>query len=99
MPTQIYVVTDTPADLLAANDVDGQPLSLEVGKRYSGRYTAVGPQSILKFLAVASGTTVTADSPATPLQVFEDIIIVPLQGEEIYVWGENDGQIAINDIA
>ena len=99
MPTQIYAVTPTPVDLLAANDIDGQPLDLQIGKRYSGRYSAVGPQSILKFLAVASGTTVTADSPATPVQVFEDIIIVPLQGEELYVWGDNDGQIAINDIA
>ena len=47
MPTRIYEVTDAPVNLLAALDVDGQPLDLEIGKRYVGRYTAIGPQNIL----------------------------------------------------
>ena len=98
MPTRIYVVTDTPVDLLAANDVDGQPLDLQIGKRYTGRFTALGPQSILKVLEVVQGTAVVAATPALPIQIFEDVVIIPATGQNIFVWSEDGGQLVINDL-
>ena len=98
MATQIYAVTESPVDLLAANGIDGQPLDLQIGMRYSGRYTAVGPQSILKVLEVADGTAVTTVSPALPVRVFEDVTIIPATGQAIFVWSDGDGQLVINDL-
>ena len=47
MPTRIFEVSAAPVNLLAANDLEGNPLDLQVGSTYSARYVAVGPQSIL----------------------------------------------------
>ena len=99
MPTRIYEVTTAPVNLLVALDVDGLPLGLQIGKHYTGRYTAIGPQSILKALEVAVGAAVTANSPALPVRVFEDLTIIPVTGQEIFVWSElGGGQLVINDI-
>ena len=99
MPTQIFEVTDSPVNLLTANDIDGQPLDLQIGKQYVGRYTTIGPQSILKALEVADGTAVTADSPALPVRVFEDLTIIPSTGQAIFVWSERGGGLlVINDV-
>ena len=100
MPTQIYLVTDEPVNLLSAVDVEGQPLGLQVGKQYTARYTAVGPQSILKALEVADGTPVISSSPALPVRVYEDLVINPVSGQSIFVWSERGGgQLAINLVA
>ena len=98
MPTKIYEMTNAPVNLLAALDVDGLPLDLQTGKQYTGRYTAVGPQSILKALEVAVGAAVTANSPALPVRVFEDLMIFPVSGQAIFVWSERSGQLVINDL-
>ena len=100
MPTKILEITDAPVDLLTALDVDGIPLGLQVGQQYTGRYTAVGPQSILKALEVevGVGAQVTANSPALPVRVFEDLLIIPVSGQAIFVWSERSGQLVINDI-
>ena len=99
MPTKIYIVTDAPVNLLAASDIDGQPLDLQVGKQYQGRYTAVGVQSVLKALDVLDGTPVTASDPALPVRNYEDLVIVPVTGQSIFVWSERGGgQLAINEV-
>ena len=100
MPTQIYEVTDTPVNLLSAVGVDGQPLDLEIGKRYIGRYTAIGPQSILKALEVTVGAAVTPDRSALPVRVFEDLTTIPVTGQSIFVWSldRGGGQLIINII-
>ena len=99
MPTRIYQITDSPVNLLTANDVDGNPLDLQIGKHYSGRYTAIGPQSILKVLEVADGTPVGVNSPALPVRVFEDCQILPVAGQSIFAWSERGGgQLVINDM-
>ena len=99
MPTRIFEVTNAPVNLLVALDVDGLPLGLQIGKQYTGRYTAIGPQSILKALEVAVGAAVTANSPALPVRVFEDLFIFPVTGQAIFVWSERGGgQLVINDI-
>ena len=99
MPTQIFEVGDSPVNLLTASGIDGQPLDLQIGKRYTGRYTAIGPQSVLKALEVADGTPVTSSSPALPVRVFEDLLIFPVAGQAIFVWSERGGgQLVINDI-
>ena len=98
MPTKIYALTDIPINLLAANDLDGQPLDLQIGKKYVGRYTALGPQSILKSLEVATGTPVTSASPALPVRVFEDLVIIPVTGQTVFVWSEDGGLLVINDL-
>ena len=100
MPTRIYGVTDSPVNLMTAVDVDGLPLDLQIGRHYVGRYTAVGPQSILKVLEVADGTPVAVDSPALPVRVFEDCQIFPVAGQAIFAWSERGGgQFVINDVA
>ena len=99
MPTQIFQVTDSPVNLLAAVDVEGQPLDLRIGKRYTGRYTTIGPQSVLKALEVADGTAVTADKPALLVRVFEDLTIIPSTGQSIVVWSERaGGLLVINEV-
>ena len=99
MPTRIYVVTDSPVNLLSAVDIDGQPLDLRIGKRYTGRYTAIGVQSILKAVEVADGTAVFAESPALPVRTFEDMAIIPATGQSIFVWSElGGGHLVINDL-
>ena len=99
MPTKIYGVTNAPVNLLAASDIDGQPLDLQVGKTYQGRYTAVGVQSVLKALEVVDGTPVNVGDPALPVRNFDDLAIVPITGQSIFVWSERGGgQLAINEV-
>ena len=98
MATQIYEITTAPVDLTAANDINGDPLNLAVGKTYQARYQALGPQPILKVLEVASGAAVEVGSPALAVRVFEDIAIVPATGLGIFVWSEGIGQLVINDV-
>ena len=40
----------------------------------------------------------TANSPALPIRVFEDLLIFPVSGQAIFVWSERSGQLVINDI-
>ena len=100
MPTRIFEVSAAPVNLLTANDLEGNPLDLQVGSTYSGRYVAVGPQSILKMVEAPTGTVVTAGDPALPVRIFEDVVIVPKTGMAIFAWSENDlSQLIINDTA
>ena len=77
MPTQIYQLTTAPVNLIGANDIDGNPLSLAVGSRYQGRFVALDPQGVLKVLEIADGTAVPASATALPVRTYEDLIIVP----------------------
>ncbi len=100
MPTQIYTLTAAPVSLIGAADINGDPLDLQVGKTYQGRYVAVGPQSILKVLEVPDATVVSASDPALPVRVYEDVTIVPKTGMAIFAWSENEAsQLIINDVA
>ena len=97
MPTRIFEVSAAPVNLLAANDLEGNPLDLQVGTTYSGRYVAVGPQSILKMVEAPTGTVVTAGDPALPVRVYEDLTIIPKTGMAIFAWSENhSSQLIIN---
>ena len=98
MATQIYTITAAPTNLLTANGIDGQPLVLVSGQTYSARFVAVGPQAICKSLAVPDGTAVDAADAALPVRNFEDLVIAPVAGESIYVWGDDAGQLVINNI-
>ena len=98
MPTRIYQLTTAPTDLLGATttDIDGVALDLQQGSTYTGRFSALDAQGVMKFLAVATGTTVDPGDRATPLRSFEDMVIKPVQGEEIVVWSDSAGFLAIN---
>ena len=98
MATQIYLVTDAPVDLIGASDVEGVPLSLEIGNRYQARYQALGPQTTLKVLETGSARPVEASDAALLVRRFEDIAIVPATGLGIFVWSEGDGLLVINDV-
>ena len=98
MPTQFYDVTAAPVNLIGANDTDGNPLDLEIGKRYTGRFVALGPQAIMKVLSVPDATVVAAGDAALPMRNFEDLAIIPATGEAIFVWSEAAGQLVINEI-
>jgi hypothetical protein len=100
MPTQVYEVTAAPVNLIGATGVDGAALSLEVGKTYSGRFVAIGVQSILKMVEAPDGTTVAASDPALPVRIFEDVTIVPKTGMAIFAWSEDqESQLIINAVA
>ena len=96
MPTQIYRLTAAPTNLIGALDIDGMALDLQTGQTYTGRYTAVDVQGVMKFKAVVSGTTVAPEDRATPLRSYEDAVIKPVAGEDIVVWSESNGFLAIN---
>ena len=98
MATRIYAVTATPVDLLVASDIDGDPLSLAAGATYSGRYQSVGAQSTMKVVEAATGTTLTAASPALRVRSYEDVVIKPVSGQGVFVWAEDDGLLIINDV-
>ena len=97
MATRIVNISDFPVNLLATNDIDGQPVNLEVGKTYAARYVALDVQAVCKVLEVPDGTTVTVDSPALPLRSFEDFFIAPATGESIFIWSEGNGRVIVND--
>ena len=98
MPTQIYSLTATPVNLLAANDLDGQPLNLRLGQTYQARFVAIGVQALCKVLEVPDATVVEASDNALPLRVFEDLTIIPASGQSIFVWSDDGGQLIINDV-
>jgi hypothetical protein len=99
MATQIFSLGESPVNLLTSSAIDGNTLSLEVGKTYAARYVALGVQSICKILEVPAGKTVEASDPALPVRPYEDITIVPKTGIEIFIWSEGNGQLGINDTA
>ena len=98
MPTQIYRLTAAPVNLIGATGVDGVAISLEVAKTYQARFVAVGPQAICKVLEAPDAAVVDASDSALPIRVFEDLTIVPVAGQSIFVWSEDGGQLVINDV-
>lgn len=96
MPTQVYKLTASPTDLITADDITGTPLGLAVGTRYSGRYVGNG-RTELKVLEAA--TAPDAGDRALPIMDREDIAIVPMTGENIYVWtSDGTGWIILNEV-
>ena len=98
MPTQIYRLSTSPVDLLAASDIDGNALSLAVGKTYQCRFVGLQVQAICKVLEVATGTQVAASDDALPIRIYEDLIIAPISGQSVFVWSEDGGTLVINDL-
>ena len=97
MPTQIYQVTDSPVNLIGADDIEGNTLTLTAGQTYSGRYVTSGnAYSFLK--VVESDTAPDAADHGLPVFNREDLIIEPIAGEGIYVWNaDGNGRIVINE--
>ena len=97
MPTQIYEVTIAPVDLLSAltTDADGNPLALAIGQTYQGRFQPNGPQSTLKVREAATGSALTAASPALRVRAYEDVTLKPIAGQGIFVWSESGGSLLI----
>ena len=98
MPTQIYRLSTSPVDLLTANDIDGNALSLAVGKTYQCRFVGLQVQAICKVLEAATGAQVTASDDALPIRIYEDLTIAPISGQSVFVWSEDPGKLVINDI-
>ena len=98
MPTQIYRLTASPVDLLAANDIDGNALSLAIGKTYQCRFVGLQVQAICKVLETATGTQVAASDDALPIRIYEDLTIAPVSGQSVFVWSEDGGKLVINDV-
>ena len=96
MPTQIFMLSTAPTNLVGATDIDGLALSLENGKTYSARYTATDVQGVMKYLVVPTGTQVTPAARATMIRSFEDVIIKPVATEDLVFWSESNGFLAIN---
>ena len=99
MPTQIYRLSTSPVDLLAATGIDGTPLSLAVGQTYQARFVGLQVQAVCKVLEAATGTQVTASDDALPVRNFEDLTIAPIGGQSVFVWSEDPGKLIINDVA
>ena len=100
MPTRIFECTVAPADITDAGtlDINGQPLALEDGKRYAGRYYAIPSTALMFVRSTPDGETVNAGDAATPIRVFEDLIVQPISGESVWVWSEKNGQLSLNEI-
>ena len=98
MPTQIHRLTTSPVDLLAASDIDGNALSLAVGKTYQCRFVGLQIQAICKVLEAATGTQVAASDDALPIRIYEDLIVAPISGQSVFVWCEDSGTLVINDV-
>ena len=96
MATVVYRVTDSPVNLLAANDIHGTALGLTNGKTDSCRYVGNG-SDLLKVLESATAPEAGAD--ALPIKSLEDVTIVPRAGEGVYAWSRNGvGKLVINEV-
>ena len=95
---QFYRLTTDPVNLIGANGTDGQPLRLDVGQTYTGRFVGMYEAALAFALTVPDGTVVTAADSALPFRNFEDVRIAPVSGESLYVWSTNGGELVIEDI-
>ena len=95
MPTQVFDVGSTPLDILTANDLDGNPLVLEIGKTYIGRYEAVDPAAVLRVLEAPDGTNPDSSAIGLPVLPYEDLTIIPATGLAIYIWERSGAGVLI----
>ena len=97
MATQIYQVTDSPVNLNGADDIEGNAITLTAGETYVGRYISTGyAYDFLK--TVEAATAPDAADPGLPVYHKEDMAIIPVAGEGIYVWNTRGvGRIIVNE--